>query len=92
MRNLAAALVDQINAVDLSSAKPSPAGQIRRERIWSRGERPQGSGQDSPETLGWVRGNQNNEKSLIITPHPNLLPEGEGAHVLKSTAFVEQAR
>jgi hypothetical protein len=37
---------------------PSPAGQIRRERIWSHGERPQGSGQDSPETLGWGEENQ----------------------------------
>ena len=68
-----------LNAVDLRSAKPSPAGQIRLERIWSREERPQGSGQDSPETLGWVRGNINKEKSLFKSPYPNLLPEGEGA-------------
>jgi hypothetical protein len=41
-----------VNIVDLSQAKPSPAGLIRHERIWSLGERLQGSGQDSPETLG----------------------------------------
>lgn len=46
--------------------KPSPAGQIHRERIWSRGERPQGSGQDSPETLGWVRG-KNTAPSPVTT-------------------------
>jgi hypothetical protein len=33
----------------------SPAGQIRWERIWSHGARPQGSGQDSPKTLGGER-------------------------------------
>jgi len=36
-----------------SDLAPSPVGQIRWEWIWSQGERPQGSGQDSPETLGW---------------------------------------
>ena len=49
------------NAVDLSSAKPSPKG--------------------------WVKGNQSKEKSLFISPQSNLLPEGEGAHALKSTAL-----
>ncbi len=34
----------------------------------------------SPEGEGWVRGNQNNEKSLFNPPHPNLLPGGEGAN------------
>jgi hypothetical protein len=34
----------------------------------------------SPEGEGWVRGNQNKEKSLFESPHPSLLPEGEGAH------------
>ena len=42
------------NAVDLSSAEPSPEGE------------------------GWVRGNQNKEKSLFNSPHPSLLPQGEG--------------
>jgi F0F1-type ATP synthase gamma subunit len=51
------------NAVDLSSAKPSPKGE------------------------SWVRGNQNMGKNLFKSPHPNLLPEGEGAHVLKSAAL-----
>ncbi|OAI17075.1 cell filamentation protein Fic [Methylomonas koyamae] len=32
----------------------------------------------SPEGEGWVRGNLNNEESFISSPHPNLLPEGEG--------------
>jgi hypothetical protein len=45
----------RVNAVDLSSAKPSPVGE------------------------GWVRGNKNKEKSLFKSPHPTLLPEGEGA-------------
>ena len=61
---------------------PLPVGQIRRERIWSRGERPQGSGQDSPETLGWVRGIKEtkiprlkanfSERILMIKPYPGL--------------------
>jgi hypothetical protein len=36
----------------------------------------------SPAGEGWVRGNQNQGKMLILSPHPNLLPEGEGAHSL----------
>jgi len=35
----------------------------------------------SPEGEGWVRGNQQ-EKSLFRSPHPSLLPEGEGAVLL----------
>jgi len=71
-----------INTADLNQAKPSLAGE------------------------GWVRGNQNKEKSLFESPHPSLImpdcpvchpagecksapggfvPEGEGAHILKST-------
>ena len=53
----------EVNTVDLSQTKPSPAGE------------------------GWVRGNQNKEKSLFESPHPSLLPEGEGAHTLKSTVL-----
>lgn len=34
----------------------------------------------SPEGEGWVRGNQSKEKGLFESPHPNLLPEGEGAN------------
>ena len=37
-----------------------------------------------PEGEDWVRGNNNNEKAYLNPPHPNLLPEGEGAYVLKS--------
>ena len=51
------------DSVDLSSSKPSPAGE------------------------GWVRGNQHRKKSLFLSPHPSLLPEGEGAHALKSTVL-----
>jgi RNA-directed DNA polymerase len=51
----------RLNAVDLMSAKPSPAG--------------------------WVRGNNNKDKNLFKSPHPILLPEGEGVRVLKSTAL-----
>jgi len=39
----------------------------------------------SPAGEGWVRGNQNKGKSLFKSPHPSLLPEGEGAQALKST-------
>ncbi|MGZ8175735.1 MAG: efflux RND transporter permease subunit [Methylobacter sp.] len=35
----------------------------------------------SPEGEGWVGGNQDKEKSLFKSPHPSLLPEGEGASV-----------
>jgi len=45
------------------------------------------SAKPSPEGEGWVRGNENKEKSLFNPPHPNLLPEGEGAHTLKSTSL-----
>ena len=42
------------------------------------------SAKPSPEGEGWVRGNQNKEKSLFKSPHPSLLPEGEGARTLES--------
>jgi CRISPR-associated protein Csy2 len=45
----------------------------------------------SPKGEGWVRGNQNKEKSLFISPHPNLLPEGEGVHTLHSTVLADEA-
>jgi Fic family protein len=32
----------------------------------------------SPAGEGWVRGNLNIDESFISSPHPNLLPEGEG--------------
>ncbi len=34
-----------------------------------------------------VRGNQTKEKSLSVSPNPNLLPEGEGARTLESTVL-----
>ncbi|MGZ5622363.1 MAG: bifunctional 23S rRNA (guanine(2069)-N(7))-methyltransferase RlmK/23S rRNA (guanine(2445)-N(2))-methyltransferase RlmL [Methylobacter sp.] len=33
----------------------------------------------SPDGEGWERGCQNKEKILSVSPHPSLLPEGEGA-------------
>jgi nitrogenase molybdenum-cofactor synthesis protein NifE len=42
------------------------------------------SAKPSPEGEGWVRGNEHREKSLFKSPHPNLLPEGEGAHIRNS--------
>jgi hypothetical protein len=57
-------LTPTLNAVDLSSTKPSPEGE------------------------GWVRGKQNKEENLFNPPHPNLLPEGEGARTFKSTALL----
>ena len=41
----------------------------------------------SPEGEGWVRGKSTQDKSLFLSPHPSLLPEGEGAHALKSTVL-----
>jgi multidrug efflux pump len=41
----------------------------------------------SPTGEGWVRGNQNKEKSLFKSPHPSLLPEVEGVRDLESTAL-----
>jgi len=41
----------------------------------------------SPAGEGWVRENQNKEKNLLEPPHPSLLPQGEGAHTVKSTAL-----
>jgi uncharacterized protein len=38
----------------------------------------------SPEGEGWVRGNEHKEKAYFNSPHPSLLPDGEGA---KSTAL-----
>jgi hypothetical protein len=34
-----------------------------------------------------MRGNLNKEESLFVSPHPSLLPEGEGVRILKSTAL-----
>ncbi|MCK9605904.1 MAG: Fic family protein [Methylomonas sp.] len=42
----------------------------------------------SPEGEGWVRGNLNKEESFISSPHPNLLPEGEGAVYFESEAAI----
>jgi chromosome segregation protein len=38
-----------------------------------------GAKKPSPEGEGWVRGNLNKEENLFVSPHPSLLPEGEGA-------------
>jgi len=34
-----------------------------------------------------AEGKSTQEKSLFESPHPSLLPEGEGAHILKSTVL-----
>jgi cobaltochelatase CobN len=39
----------------------------------------------SPVGEGWVRGKPNKEESLFISPHPNLLPQGEEAHYSEQT-------
>jgi hypothetical protein len=71
-----------LNAVDLSGTKPSPEGEgwvttARMQEVEQRREQlPRGN-----------QNNDNNEESLFISPHPNLLPEGEGACTLKSTAL-----
>ena len=41
----------------------------------------------SPKGEGWVRGNLNKEKGLFLSPHPSLLPEGEGANTATSTTL-----
>jgi amino acid adenylation domain-containing protein/non-ribosomal peptide synthase protein (TIGR01720 family) len=69
-----------VNAVDLSSAKPSPEG----EGSWVTTARMQEVEQRMEQL---PRGNQNKEESLFNPPHPNLLPQGEGVRTLKSTAL-----
>ncbi|MGZ8183775.1 MAG: type I-F CRISPR-associated protein Csy2, partial [Methylobacter sp.] len=48
------------------------------------------SEEPSPKGEGWVRGNQNKEKGLFESPHPNLLPEGEGVHALHSAVLADE--
>jgi hypothetical protein len=36
---------------------------------------------------GLGEGKSKKEESLLNPPHPNLLPQGEGVHTLKSTAL-----
>jgi len=43
-----------------------------------------GAKKSSPAGEGWVSGNINKKESLFLSPHPNLLPEGEEARILKS--------
>jgi len=62
-----------------SDLAPSPVGQIRWEWIWSQGERPQGSGQDSPETLGWGEEIKINH---LHFPSSQPSPSREGATTL----------
>jgi type I restriction enzyme M protein len=44
----------------------------------------------SPKGEGWARGNLNKEESLFLSPHPGLLPEGEGANALSSSNRTQQ--
>ncbi len=48
------------------------------------------SAKPSPKGEGWVRENQNKEKSLFYSPHPSLLAKGEGGRALKSTVLPSQ--
>jgi hypothetical protein len=64
------------NSVDLSAAKPSPAGEGWVTTAWMQ------EVEQRKEQL--PRGNQYRKKSLFKSPHPSLLPEVEGVHVIKS--------
>ena len=61
---------------------PSPSG---KDDVGLSNEKP------SPKGEGWVRGNKNEEKSPILSPHPNLLPDGEGVYSLKATVLGSEA-
>ncbi len=62
---------------------PHPAGknQTKGNANDLSGEKP------SPEGEGWVRGNLHRGKKPLTPPHPNLLPQGEGARILNATAL-----
>jgi amino acid adenylation domain-containing protein len=75
---------DILNTVGVSGTKPSPEGEgwvttARMQEVEQRREQ-------------LPRGKQNKEKSLFYPPHPNLLPQGEGARTLKSTALQDILR
>jgi len=72
------------NSVDLSTAKPSPAGEGWVTTAWM---------QEVGQRLEQLpRGNQHRKKSLFKSLHPSpfgatqgrLFPEVEGVHVIKS--------
>jgi len=60
-------------SVGLSAIKPSPEGEGWGTTAWMQ------EVEQRREQL--PRGNQNKEESLFRFPHPNLLPEGEGAEL-----------
>jgi hypothetical protein len=67
--------------IDLSSTNPSPEGEgwvttARMQEVEQRRER-------------LPRGNSNKEGSLFNSPHPNLLPEGEGADTITSAVLTQ---
>jgi hypothetical protein len=73
-------LTPTLNAVDLSSTKPSPEGEGWVTTAWT---------QEVEQRMEQLpRGKQNKEENLFNPPHPNLLPEGEGARTFKSTALL----
>ena len=80
--------IKQITTVLGSIHLPLPQGEGRGEgnTVDLSNEEP------SPKGEGWVRGNQNKEKSLFKSPHPSLLPEREGAYVLKSTVLLGEGK
>ena len=58
----------------LMHKKPSPAGEGWVTTVWMQ------EVEQRREQL--PRGNQNRERCLFESPHPNLLPQGEGANSL----------
>ncbi|TAN68557.1 MAG: chromosome segregation protein SMC [Methylobacter sp.] len=62
---------ESLMLVETTAKKPSPEGEGWVTTAWMQ------EVEQSREQL--PRGNQNEEKGLFKSPHPNLLPEGEGA-------------
>ena len=79
LAELSAEVGEEFSTVDVNSEKPSPEGEG-----WVTTARMQEVGQRREQL---PRGNKNKEKSLLKSPHPSLLPQGEGA---KSTALGEE--
>jgi len=69
---------ESLMLVETSSAKPSPEGEGWVTTAWMQ------EVEQRRERL--PRGNQNKEESLFESPHPSLLPEGEGAVLLNKVS------
>ncbi|QSA98295.1 class I SAM-dependent DNA methyltransferase [Methylococcus sp. EFPC2] len=59
---------------------PLPLGQIRRERIWSGEARPEGSGQESPETKGRGEGEVNHANTILFIDARHIYRQVDRAH------------